>query len=429
MKFERSQRLFKRAQHVMVGGVNSPARSFGSVGGNPLVFHHAKGSRIFDVDGNGYLDYIGSWGPLILGHGDEEVSSQLKNAIERGTSFGATSEMEILFVEEVVKFFPSIETLRLVSSGTEATMSAIRLARGFTGRDKIVKFEGGYHGHADSFLIKAGSGATTLGVPDSKGVTKATAADTLSARYNDLESVERLVKQHPREIAAVIIEPIAGNMGVVTSKREFLEGLRQLCDSEGIVLVFDEVMSGFRVARGGAQELYNVSPDLTTLGKIIGGGLPVGAFGGRAEIMETLSPKGPVYQAGTLSGNPLAVTCGYYTLKKLWQENFYSDLETKAQRLHRGLLRVAEEAKVPVRLNRAGSMMTLFFTEQDVTDYRSAKCSDTSRFAGFFWNMLERNVLLPPSQFEAFFVSVAHSDEDIDATIEAAKGSISSLST
>lgn len=416
-----SSELFQRAKRVLVGGVNSPVRAFRSVGGEPLVFASGSGSKLRDVDGNEYIDYVGSWGPLILGHADPAVVEALSQTASKGTSFGATAEIEILLAERVQQFFPSIEKIRMVNSGTEATMGAVRVARGFTGRDKIIKFQGCYHGHGDAFLIKAGSGATTLGVPDSAGVPRSVAADTLTARFNDLDSVEDFVTALPDQIAAIILEPVAGNMGVIAPKPGFLQGVRRLCLDNGIVLIFDEVMSGFRVAPGGAQELYGVRPDLTTLGKIIGGGLPVGAYGGRSDIMDCVSPLGPVYQAGTLSGNPLAATAGYVTLERLLHDGFYQRLEELSSRLEQGLLEAGGQAGIPVRVNRVGSMLTLFFTDQPVTDYESALKSDTERFGSFFRAMLKSGVFLPPSQFEALFVSAAHSEEDIRATISAAR--------
>jgi len=404
----------------MPGGVNSPVRAFKSVGRDPLYITRAKGSRIFDVDGNEFIDYIGSWGPMILGHAHDRVINAIKEAAESGTSFGASSEKEIELAELVKAFVPSVEMIRMVNSGTEATMSAMRLARGFTGRDKIIKFEGCYHGHGDSFLSKAGSGVMTLGLPDSPGVTRSTAADTLNAVYNDLASVERLVESNRGEISAVFIEPVGGNMGCVPSDREFLVELRELCSSEGILLIFDEVMTGFRLARGGAQELYGVTPDLTTFGKVIGGGLPVGAYGGRREIMEMIAPAGPVYQAGTLSGNPLAMTAGVETLRIIDEDStFYAGLEQTGARLEEGIRDIMSGLGRHLTLNRVGSMFTLFFTSDKVTDFTSAKISDTSAFASFFRSMLERGIYLPPSQFEACFISAKHSLDDVSETLRA----------
>lgn len=400
-------------------------RAFKSVGRDPLYIKRAKGSKIYDVDGNEFVDYIGSWGPMILGHAFEPVINALKEAVDDGTSFGASSEKEIELAKLVKKFVPSVEIVRMVNSGTEATMSAMRLARGFTGREKIVKFEGCYHGHGDSFLSKAGSGVATLGLPDSPGVTKSTAKDTLNARYNDLRSVENLVEQNKGEIAAIFIEPVAGNMGCVPADKGFLTGLRDLCSSEGILLIFDEVMTGFRIARGGAQEVYGIDADLTTFGKIIGGGLPVGAYGGRREIMEMVAPAGPVYQAGTLSGNPLAMTAGLETLKAIdSDEHFYSDLAESCEYLYNGIRDAVGETGKNYTLNRFGSMFTLFFTNQEVTDFDSAKTSDTVAFTAYFNSMLENGVYLPPSQYEACFVSKVHTKEDFDKTISAVRASL-----
>lgn len=428
MDTTKSSQLFAQAQKHMPGGVNSPVRAFRSVGRDPLFIARAKGSKIYDVDGNEFIDYIGSWGPMIVGHAHERVINALQSAAEDGTSFGASSEKEITLAKLVKELVPSIEVIRMVNSGTEATMSAMRLARGFTAREKIIKFEGCYHGHGDSFLSKAGSGVATLGLPDSPGVTASTAKDTLNAIYNDIASVKRLVEENRDGIAAVFIEPVAGNMGCVPSDRDFLIELRTLCTSEGIVLIFDEVMSGFRVARGGAQEIYGVSPDLTTFGKIIGGGLPVGAYGGRREIMELIAPAGPVYQAGTLSGNPLAMTAGIETLGIINDDaNFYETLDQMSARLEAGLRSACGSRGVDFRFNRCGSMFTLFFTDSDVTDFSSAKRSDTSRFATAFNSMLSDGIYLPPSQFEACFVSAAHSDEDIDRTVVALEKALALL--
>ena len=412
----------------MPGGVNSPVRAFKSVGRDPLFISRAKGSKIYDADGNEYIDYIGSWGPMILGHADQRVIAAIKAAAEDSTSFGASSEKEIELAKLVKKFVPSVEVVRMVNSGTEATMSAMRLARGFTGRDKIIKFEGCYHGHGDSFLSKAGSGVATLGLPDSPGVTRSTAKDTLNARYNDIESVGKLIEENRGEIAAVFIEPVAGNMGCVPADADFLAAVRNLCSAEGIVLIFDEVMSGFRVAKGGAQELYGISPDLTTFGKVIGGGLPVGAYGGRRDIMQMIAPAGPVYQAGTLSGNPLAMTAGIETLRIIDEDSdFYNRLEEKCDYLERGIRDAMGELGTSYTLNRVGSMFTLFFTESAVTDFDSAKTSDTAKFSSYFSQMLDQGVYLPPSQFEACFVSISHSKDDLDRTIEAARRSLENL--
>ncbi len=420
MNTARSTSLFHRACALIPGGVNSPVRAFRSVGGTPLFFTGARGSALVDEDGNHYIDYVGSWGPMILGHSHPRVVEAVKRQAERATSFGAPTELEITLAALVTKFVPSIEMVRMVNSGTEATMSAIRLARAFTKREKILKFEGCYHGHGDSFLIKAGSGAATLGVPDSPGVPAGVAAGTLTARYNDLEDVERLVRACAGEIAAVIVEPVVGNMGCVPPAGGFLAGLRAICDREGIVLIFDEVMTGFRVAKGGAQELYGVRPDLTTLGKIIGGGLPVGAYGGRREIMSLVSPIGPMYQAGTLSGNPLAMTAGVETLSIIdEQPDFYARLEASAQSLAGGIGNTIAELGLPLSQNRVGSMFTLFFSPDPVTNYDEARRCDTKRFGAYFHAMLERGIYLPPSQFEAAFLSAAHTEDEIARTIEA----------
>ena len=416
----KSSELFAEAQKHLPGGVNSPVRAFKSVGREPLYIKSAKGAKICDVDDNEFVDYIGSWGPMILGHADERVIEAIRETALSGTSFGASNEKEIELAVLIKKFVPSIEIVRAVNSGTEATMSAMRLARGYTGRDKIVKFEGCYHGHGDSFLIKAGSGVVTLGLPDSPGVTASTARDTLNARFNDIESVYHLIEQNKGKIAAVFIEPVGGNMGCVPSDKEFLQKLRGVCTSENILLIFDEVMTGFRLARGGAQELYGITPDLTTFGKIIGGGLPVGAYGGRAEIMRMIAPSGAVYQAGTLSGNPLAMAAGYETLKIIDETpDFYETLEEKSRYLADGILDAVNELNLNYTLNRVGSMFTLFFTDRQVVDFETAKTSDIEKFAGYFNRMLESGVYLPPSQFEACFVSIAHSRADLNKTIEA----------
>jgi glutamate-1-semialdehyde 2,1-aminomutase len=429
MNTTRSSELFQEAQKHMPGGVNSPVRAFKSVGRDPLFISHAKGSKIYDADRNEYIDYIGSWGPMILGHANERVTNAIKEAAGNSTSFGASSEKEIELAKLVKKFVRSIELIRMVNSGTEATMSAMRLARGFTGRDKIIKFEGCYHGHGDSFLSKAGSGVATLGLPDSPGVTKSTAKDTLNARYNDIASVEKLIEENKNEIAAIFIEPVAGNMGCVPADLDFLKAIRELCTSENIVLIFDEVMSGFRVARGGAQELYDITPDLTTFGKVIGGGLPVGAYGGRRDIMQMIAPSGPVYQAGTLSGNPLAMTAGIETLKIIDEDSeFYNRLENIGSRLENGIRDAVGEIGLNYTLNRCGSMFTLFFTESAVTDFDSAKTSDTTKFASYFSEMLDQGIYLPPSQFEACFVSIAHEKEDLDKTIEAVRRALEGIS-
>ena len=428
MNTTKSSELFAEANKHMPGGVNSPVRAFKSVGRDPLYIERARGAKMWDADGNEFIDYIGSWGPMIVGHAHERVIEAIRETALSGTSFGASNEREIDLAKLIKKFVPSVEIVRMVNSGTEATMSAMRLVRGFTGRDKIIKFEGCYHGHGDSFLIKAGSGVATLGLPDSPGVTKSTAKDTLTARYNDIESVYELTDSNKGEIAAIFIEPVGGNMGCVPAKQEFLESLRELCTAEGILLIFDEVMTGFRLARGGAQELYGVAPDLTTFGKIIGGGLPVGAYGGRAEIMKMIAPSGPVYQAGTLSGNPLAMTAGFETLSIIDETpDFYAQLEEKSAYLAGGIADGLREMGLNYTINRTGSMFTLFFTESEVVDFDTAKLSDTAKFAGYFGAMLERGIYLPPSQFEACFVSIAHSREDLDKTIGASRAAIGNL--
>lgn len=419
MKIEKSQLLFERAKQILPGGVNSPVRAFKSVGGTPIFIERGEGSKIYDVDGNEYIDYIGSWGPHLFGHNPSFLKEAIKEALEKGTSFGTPTELEVKIAELVKELVPSIEMIRFVNSGTEATMSAIRVARGFTKRNKIIKFEGCYHGHADFFLIKAGSGALTFGIPTSPGVTEGNAKDTLVADFNKIQSVKKLISENKNEIAAIIIEPIAGNMGVVQAEKSFLEELRQICDEEKIVLIFDEVMTGFRVARGGAQELYGIQPDLTTFGKIIGGGLPVGAYGGRAEIMSLVAPSGPVYQAGTLSGNPLAMSAGYSALKYIKEHpEIYQNLEIASEKLEEGMRKNLQEVGKNYTINRAGSMMTLFFTEREVRYYDDAVSSDTKLFANYFQEMLMRGVYLPPAQFEAFFISTAHTDDDINKTIE-----------
>jgi glutamate-1-semialdehyde 2,1-aminomutase len=421
---EKSERLFKRAQRSIPGGVNSPVRAFRGVGGTPLFIKKALGARVWDADGNEYIDYVGSWGPMILGHAHPKVIRAVRRAAKSGTSFGAPTEVEIQLAERVKKLVPSVDLIRMTNSGTEATMSAIRLARGFTGRQRIIKFDGCYHGHGDSFLVQAGSGALTLGTPDSPGVLLSTAENTLSATYNDLESVRSQIQSHPREVAAVIVEPVAGNMGVIPPEPGFLEGLRSLCDHDKCLLIFDEVMTGFRVAPGGAQQLYGIRPDLSVFGKVIGGGLPVGAFGGRKKIMEMLAPVGPVYQAGTLSGNPLAMTAGLETLKILQEEGVYEELERKGAKLSAGLAAITEGPGFPVTLTRVGSMSCLFFHPGPVRNYEEAKGSDTKRFATFFHALLGKGIYLAPSQFEAAFLSLAHTDEDIERTLEACEGAL-----
>ena len=416
----RSKTLFDAAQQVIPGGVNSPARAFGPVGGDPRFIAKGEGARIVDADGASYIDFVGSWGPLILGHAHPDIVAAVNAAAAGGTSFGAPTEIEVKMAQLVTEMVPSVEMVRMVNSGTEATMSAIRLARGHTGRNKIIKFEGCWHGHADSFLIQAGSSALTMGAPSSPGVTPGTAADSITVPFNDLEAVEKAVVENGDEIAAVIVEPVAGNMGVIPPEPGFLQGLRDVTAEMDIVLIFDEVITGFRVSRGGAQELYGVTPDLTTLGKIIGGGLPVGAFGGRREIMSDISPLGKmVSQAGTLSGNPLAMTAGYETLRRLQEPDVYEALEAKAQALETGILENLKALGLNYQTNRVGSIMTLFFTEVPVASFDAANACDQDLFARYFREMLNRGVYLAPSQFEAAFVSLAHSDADIDKTIKA----------
>ena len=420
MKTATSKKLFFRSQQYIPGGVNSPVRAFRSVGGSPLFIKRAQGAKVTDVDGNTFLDYVASWGPMVLGHAPPAVVRAIQRAASQGTSYGAPTEQELILAQMICDAFPSIEKVRLVSSGTEAVMSAIRVARGFTKREAILKFEGCYHGHADHLLVKAGSGAATLGLPDSPGVPKAAAGQTLTAPYNDIEAVKSLIHKHWRKLACIIVEPIAGNMGVVLPNKEFLRQLRSLTKKHGILLIFDEVISGFRVAYGGAQTLYGIKPDLTCLGKIIGGGLPVGAYGGKQEIMDLIAPAGPVYQAGTLSGNPLAVTAGIETLKKLSGSGVYDKLERRGKQLAEGLGKAANQANIPYYQTRVGSLMGGFFTDGRVIDYATAKKSDTARYAKFFHKMLERGSYFAPSQFEAAFVSTVHTPADIDQTLEAA---------
>lgn len=425
---ESSRQLFAEAQQYLPGGVNSPVRAFKAVGLTPPFIVKGEGSKIFDADGNVYIDYVASWGPLILGHRHPRVIEALKECLEIGTSFGAPTQLETEMAKFLVETFPAMDQVRMVNSGTEATMSALRLARAYTKRDKIVKFEGCYHGHADHLLIKAGSGALTLGVPTSPGVPANIAANTITAPYNDLPTLEEIFRLEGENIAAVILEPVAGNMGCVPPEPGFLTGLRELTQQYGALLIFDEVMTGFRVAFGGAQLLYNVEPDLTCLGKIIGGGLPVGAYGGKKEIMEQIAPSGPVYQAGTLSGNPLAMTAGLTTLQLLKDPSVYQELEDKSAMLEKGLREAAAKASIPVSFNRVGSMFSVFFTNQQVKDYATATSSDTKLFARYFEQMLKQGIYFAPSQFEAGFMSLAHTMEDIERTVEAAVKAFQSLS-
>jgi glutamate-1-semialdehyde 2,1-aminomutase len=421
MDCKKSQTLFDLAQDVIPGGVNSPARACKAVGTQPLFINHADGSMIYDEDGNVFIDYIGSWGPMILGHRHPAVIKAVSSVLKRGTSFGAPTDLEIRLAEMVVDTVPSIEMIRMVNSGTEATMSAIRLARGFTGRDTIIKFDGCYHGHADTLLVEAGSGVATLSIPGSPGVPKSIVSHTLSLPYNDIDRVTKVMEERGEKIACIIVEPVAGNMGLVLPVDGFLQALRALTEENGSLLIFDEVMTGFRVAYGGAQSVYGISPDLTCLGKIIGGGLPVGAYGGRCEIMEHIAPQGPVYQAGTLSGNPLAMAAGIATLSQLNEPGFYEDLDEKSERLATGLERAAENAGINVRVHRAGSMLGFFFTDRAVRNFDDAKTSNLKMFSDYYKGMLEEGIYLAPSQFEAIFVSAAHHTEHIDTTIKAAE--------
>lgn len=423
---DRSREAFARAKQVLPGGVNSPVRAFKSVGLNPVYMDHGIGSRVYDIDGNSYLDYVGSWGPLIMGHAHPEVIEAIKKTAEKGTSFGAPTELETLMAELVVERVPSVDIVRMVNSGTEATMSALRLARGYTKRSKILKFEGSYHGHADSLLIKAGSGVATLGLPDSPGVPEGVASQTITVPYNDLESAALAFEKFGEEIACIIVEPVAGNMGVVPPLPGFLEGLRELTEQYGSLLIFDEVMTGFRVHYNCAQGRYGVTPDLTCFGKVIGGGLPVGAYGGKREIMEMIAPSGPIYQAGTLSGNPLAMAAGYTTLKLLTKET-YELLERQAVRLQLGFEQNAAKHGIAATINRVGSMVCPFFTETHVINFETAKTSNLERFKAYFSAMLDLGVSIAPSQFEGMFVSAVHSDEDIDATIAAHDQALGSL--
>jgi len=427
MSHEKSRELFARAKQLMPGGVNSPARAFGAVGGEPIVFASAEGAYLYDVDGNRYIDYIGSWGPMILGHRHPKVVEAIHAAVDRGTSFGAPTQAENELAELIVEAVPSIDKVRLVNSGTEATMSAIRLARGFTGRDVIVKFAGNYHGHVDSLLVAAGSSAATLAVPDSPGVTPGTGQDTLVLKYNDLDGVHAAFNAHGSRIAGVILEPVVGNMGCVRPTAEFLAALRTLTEQHGVLMIFDEVMTGFRVAYGGAQSLFGVTPDVTTLGKIVGGGMPIGAYGGKAEIMDSILPAGKVFQAGTLSGNPVATASGIATLKVLRDESPYQCLEELSAKLAEGLDAAAKDAGIPHTIERAGSMMTLFFNPAPVTDWDVASRCDKESFAKYFCGLIDRGVYMPCSQYEALFVSAAHTEQDINATVAASRAVLAEL--
>ncbi len=427
MNIKKSIKAFEKAQKVIPGGVNSPVRAFKSVHCSPVFISKAKGSKITDIDGNTYIDFVSSWGPMILGHADDDVLHAINETAANGTSYGAPTILETQMAEKIISMIPSVEKVRMVNSGTEATMSAIRLARGYTKKKYIIKFSGNYHGHGDSFLIKAGSGAMTLGLPDSPGVTKNTAKDTLIANYNDLESVESLLINHKHKVSAIIVEPVAGNMGLVLPKKDFLLGLRELSNNYNCLLIFDEVMTGFRLSRGGAQEYYNVVPDITTLGKIIGGGLPVGAYGGSKEIMDFLAPSGPVYQAGTLSGNPLAMSAGLTVLNKL-NNNFYKNLETISKSIHQGMLDNIKSTKTKAVINRNGSMLTLFFTDKkEINNYEDAISCDKEKFANYFQLMLEQGIYLPPSPYECLFFSSALEKKDIDKFINANKIALEKL--
>jgi glutamate-1-semialdehyde 2,1-aminomutase len=427
MGYHNSQKLFEQAKGFIPGGVNSPVRACLSVGAQPLFIDHADGCLIFDVDGNRYIDYVGSWGPMILGHRDPTVIEAIGAVLTRGTSFGAPIDLEVELAQLVIEAVASVEMVRMVNSGTEATMSAIRLARGFTGRDAIIKFDGCYHGHADALLVEAGSGVATLGIPGSPGVPESFVAQTFSLPYNDIDSVRQVFDNQGQNIAGVIVEPVAGNMGCVPPAPGFLEALRELTEDSGSLLIFDEVMTGFRVAYGGAQSLYGISPDLSCFGKIIGGGLPVGAYGGRRDIMEAIAPQGSVYQAGTLSGNPVAMAAGIATLKQLNQPNFYEDLDRKSDRLATGLLAAAQRAGIKAGTERVGSMLGLFFTDQKVRNFDDAKTSNLESFSKYYKSMRQKGIYLAPSQFEAAFVSAAHRDEDIDVTVQAAEEAFAEL--
>ncbi len=427
MKRNISEKLFIKAKKVMPGGVNSPVRACRSVGMDPLFIQRAEGSKLFDADGNSFIDYVGSWGPMILGHRHPQVISAIEDVLSRGTSFGAPTDLEVELAEMVISAVPSVEMVRMVNSGTEATMSAVRLARGVTGRDLIIKFDGCYHGHGDTFLVKAGSGVATLGIPGSPGVPKACVQNTLSLPYNDTQRLQEIFSEKGKTVAAVIVEPVAGNMGLVPPDLAFLKALRELTQDHGAVLIFDEVMTGFRVAYGGVQALHGIMPDLTCMGKVIGGGLPVGAYGGKAEIMLNIAPEGPVYQAGTLSGNPVAMAAGIATLKILKEPGFYGTLEASSAMLEKGLKEAAEEAGISIAINRVGSMMGLFFTDKPVSNFAEAQKSNVNLFSAYYKGMLEHGIYLAPSQYEAAFVSSAHSKTDIEKTTRAASKVFKSL--
>ncbi len=427
MNFQKSMQLFQQAQELLPGGVDSPVRAFRAVGGQPLFIERGQGPYLYDVDGNRYIDYVLSWGPLITGHAHPAIVQAVQQAAERGTSYGAPSPLELDLARKVMDFMPGIEMIRFVNSGTEATMSALRLARAFTRRDKIIKFEGCYHGHADLLLVQAGSGVITLGLPDSPGVPAAAVADTLVAIYNDLESVEGLFRKYPGQIAAIIVEPVAGNMGVVPPLPGFLEGLRRITAENGSLLIFDEVMTGFRVHPGGAQALYNLQPDLTTLGKVIGGGLPVGAYGGRRDILQMVAPAGPMYQAGTLSGNPLAMAAGIAALDLICEKKVWDEMEARARQLEAGIAQAASSAGVPIQQTRVGTMFTTFFSETAPRNWSTVKLADKERFGKFFRSMLENGVYLAPSQFEAGFLSIQHSRDVIEQTVQAAEKALKAI--
>jgi glutamate-1-semialdehyde 2,1-aminomutase len=429
LQTKRSKRLYRAAERLMPGGVNSPVRSFRAVGGTPIFISRARGAWIYDEDGNRYIDYVASWGPLILGHANSDVVRAIKKAAENGTTYGAPCQKEIELARLVVKSIPSIDLVRMTSSGTEATMSAVRLARAYTGRDLIVKFEGCYHGHADYLLVKAGSGATTFGIPSSPGVPQDFTKNTLLARYNDLQSVDRLFADHGNEIACVLVEPVAANMGVVPPKEGFLEGLRKITEDSGALLIFDEVITGFRLGLGGAQKSYGIMPDITCLGKIIGGGLPVGAYGGKREIMNLIAPIGPVYHAGTLSGNPLAMAAGVATLNRLKERGTYKRLNELTGYLVQGLRGILKRLGIRAQINSVGSMFTLFFTEREVVDYESALSSDTKMYSRFFKRMLGDGIMFPPSQFEALFLSLAHTEKEVDMTLRAAYSTLKNINS